>query len=129
MGLTLGQKGPLDKEMATHSSIPAWEIQSWRGSWQAPVYGSQKVRHNWATKQLHNWATTNTGENECGSDMKEDIFTEWKTCVNFLGHSTLYVLWGSIEEYGLAVPEDLGCKAVERRQWERCHWNVKEVEN
>ena len=22
-----------------------------RGSWQAPVYGSQKVRHNWATKQ------------------------------------------------------------------------------
>ena len=30
MGLTLGQEGPLDKEMATHSSIPAWEIQSWK---------------------------------------------------------------------------------------------------
>ena len=27
---SLGQVGPLDKEMATHSSIPAWEIQSWK---------------------------------------------------------------------------------------------------
>ena len=23
---SLGQKGPLEKEMTTHSSIPAWEI-------------------------------------------------------------------------------------------------------
>ena len=24
---SLGQKGPLEKEVATHSSIPAWEIR------------------------------------------------------------------------------------------------------
>ena len=35
----LGQEDILEKEMATHSSILAWEIpQTERGSWQATVY-------------------------------------------------------------------------------------------
>ena len=32
---------PLEKEMATHSSILAWEIPD-RGAWQATVYGVAK---------------------------------------------------------------------------------------
>ena len=31
-GLILGQEDPLEKEMATHSSIPAWRIP-WTGAW------------------------------------------------------------------------------------------------
>ena len=35
---TLGQKDPLEKEMATHSSILAWENPMDRGAWQATVH-------------------------------------------------------------------------------------------
>ena len=46
---SLGQEDPLEKEMATHSSILAW-----RNSWmekpgRLQSTGSQRVRHNWAT--------------------------------------------------------------------------------
>ena len=44
-----GQEDPLEKEMATYSSILAWEI-SWReepGGLQS--MGSQRAGHNWVT--------------------------------------------------------------------------------
>ena len=47
----LGQEDPLEKEIATHSSILAWEIP-WaeeRGGLQS--MGSQRVRHDLAAKQ------------------------------------------------------------------------------
>ena len=39
---SLGQKGPLEKEMATHSSILAWRIPMDRGAWRATVHGVAK---------------------------------------------------------------------------------------
>ena len=42
---SLGQKDPLEKGMATHSSIFAS-----RGAWQATVHGVTRVGHNLATK-------------------------------------------------------------------------------
>ena len=53
---SLGQEDPLEKQMATHSSILAWEIlwtdflwtEEPGGLWSM---GSQRVRHIWATKQ------------------------------------------------------------------------------
>ena len=42
---SLGQEETLEKEMATHSGILAWEIHGQRS------LGSQRVGHNWATKQ------------------------------------------------------------------------------
>ena len=42
----LGWEDPLEKEMATHSSILAWET---------PVYGvAKRVRHNFKEKQQQN---------------------------------------------------------------------------
>ena len=35
----LGRKDPLEKEMATHSSILAWRIPMDGGAWQAAVPG------------------------------------------------------------------------------------------
>ena len=35
---SLGHKDPLEKEMATHSSILAWEIPMDRGAWRATVH-------------------------------------------------------------------------------------------
>ena len=38
-----GRKDPLEKEMATHSSILSWEIfRMDRGAWQATVHGVAK---------------------------------------------------------------------------------------
>ena len=39
---SLVQEDPLEKEMATYSSILAWEIPCNRGAWQATVYGVTK---------------------------------------------------------------------------------------
>ena len=39
---SLDQEDPLEKEMATHSSILAWKISMERGAWQATVHGVSK---------------------------------------------------------------------------------------
>ena len=38
----LGQEGPLEKGMATHSSVLAWRIHMDRGVWQPTVHGVAK---------------------------------------------------------------------------------------
>ena len=40
--LSLGWDDPLEKEMATHSSILAWKNPTDRGTWQAKVCGAAK---------------------------------------------------------------------------------------
>ena len=39
---SLGLENPLEKEIATHSSILAWEIPLDRGAWRAIVHGVAK---------------------------------------------------------------------------------------
>ena len=39
---SLGQENPLEKGMATHSSILAWRIPWTEGAWQATVHGVAK---------------------------------------------------------------------------------------
>ena len=46
---SLGQKDPLEKEMATPSSILAWEIPWTEKPVGLQSMGSQRVRHNWVT--------------------------------------------------------------------------------
>ena len=50
---SLGQEDPLEKEMATHSSILAWEIAWTEEPGGLQSIGLQRVRvgHNLATKQ------------------------------------------------------------------------------
>ena len=43
---SLGQEDPLEKDLATHSSILAWRISMDRGAWWATVYGVT-VELNW----------------------------------------------------------------------------------
>ena len=47
-GRSLGQEDPLEKEMATHSSIPAWKIP-WTEEPGGLVHGVARVRHDLAT--------------------------------------------------------------------------------
>ena len=41
---SLGREDPLEKGMATHSSILAWRIPIDRGAWRATVHGVTKSR-------------------------------------------------------------------------------------
>ena len=43
---SLGQEVPLEKEMATHSSIPAWRIPWTKESGWLQFMGSQRVGHD-----------------------------------------------------------------------------------
>ena len=47
--LFLGEEDALEKGMATHSSILAWEILRTDEPGGLPSMGLQKARHNWAT--------------------------------------------------------------------------------
>ena len=61
---SLGWEDPLDKRMATHSSILVWRIPrtSEAGGLQSMV--SQRVRHNWATN-THTHTHTHTRTHKC----------------------------------------------------------------
>ena len=50
---SLGQEDPLEKEMATHSSILAWKILWTEEPGGLQSMGSQKVRHNSYTQHMH----------------------------------------------------------------------------
>ena len=43
---SLGLEEPLEKEMATHSNIPTWEIPRTEKPGGLQSMGSQRVRHN-----------------------------------------------------------------------------------
>ena len=45
----VGQEDPPEKEMATHSSILAWEIPQTEQPGGLQSTGSQRVRHDWVT--------------------------------------------------------------------------------
>ena len=47
---SLGREDPLEKEMATHSSILAWGIPWMENSGGLQSTGSQRVGHDWATE-------------------------------------------------------------------------------
>ena len=49
---SLGQEDPLEKEMATHSSVLAWRIPWMEEPGGLQSTGSQRVGHDWATS-LH----------------------------------------------------------------------------
>ena len=50
---SLGWEDPLEKEMATHSSIPAWRIPWTEEPGGLQSTGSQRVGHDWATSLTH----------------------------------------------------------------------------
>ena len=51
LGSISSQEDPLEKEMATHSSILAWEIPSTEEPGRLQSMRLQRIRHNLATEQ------------------------------------------------------------------------------
>ena len=50
-----GREDPLEKGMATHSSILAWRIPQTEEPGGLQFMGSQRVRHDWVTKHTHRY--------------------------------------------------------------------------
>ena len=50
---SLGWEDPLEKGMATHSSIFAWRIPTDRGAWRATVHGVTKSRTQMKQLNMH----------------------------------------------------------------------------
>ena len=50
---SLGQEDPLEKGMATHSSILAWRIPQTEEPGGLQSMWSQRVGHDWVTEQAH----------------------------------------------------------------------------
>ena len=50
---SLGQKDPLEEEMATYSSVLSWEIPWTEEPGGLQSTRLQTVRHNWATEHIH----------------------------------------------------------------------------
>ena len=55
---SLGWEDPLEKEMATHSSILAWGIPWTEEPGRLQPMGLQRVRHDLVTQQQHSDSTT-----------------------------------------------------------------------
>ena len=53
--LSLGQEEPLEEEMATHSSIIAWEIPWTEEPGRLQSMGSRRVGYDLVTKQQQAW--------------------------------------------------------------------------
>ena len=62
---SLGREDPLEKDMATHSSILAWEIPWTEETGRLQTVGSQRVKHDWVTNI---WVTNSDAES---------VVTEW----------------------------------------------------
>ena len=56
-GTSMCIDSPLEMEMATHSSILGWSIPWTEEPGGLQAVGSQRGRHNWATKQQHRQST------------------------------------------------------------------------
>ena len=57
----LGDKVPLDKEMAIHSSLPIWKIPGTEEPGGLQSIGLQRLGHNWATEhKLSLWSVPST---------------------------------------------------------------------
>ena len=75
----LRQEEPLEKGMATHSSILAWRIP-WReepGGLQST--GLQRIRHDWSTRRTHTCARHTT------HIFVSVLLTIWEVCLTIRG--------------------------------------------
>ena len=80
----LGQEDPLEKGMATHSSIIAWRIPWTEKPGGLQPMGSQKVGHDWATNIINHHHMT--WLNECSMSILQ-VRTQggWMTCDSCIG--------------------------------------------
>ena len=82
---SLGWEDPLEKEMATHSSILAWRIPWTEDPDRLQSMGSQRVRHNWATSLSLSLSIQSMLFNHGGSENRYEQ-------LNWIGNNWKFIL-------------------------------------
>ena len=113
---SLGQEDPLEKEMATHSSILAWRIPRTEELGRLQSMGSQRVGHDWVTSLSLSlpdpWSTKHTSvySSETSLHQPKETWEVWKrqgTSVQEQGKILLLIkyvtaitrkIWVSVDE-------------------------------
>ena len=89
---SLGRKDPLEKEMATHSSILAWKIPWTEDPGRLQSMGSQKVRHDWVHFLFYGYLSLCLFFLKTGEDAKIQL-------------KVLGICWAMIMTECLKIPE------------------------
>ena len=92
---SLGQEDPLEKEMATHSSVLAWKIPWTEEPGRLQSMGLQRVRHDWGTS-LHftSLLSEPAGQKNNNNDKKKQRYKEGLQLRNsFKGFWMEYSIW------------------------------------
>ena len=74
---SLGWEDPLEKEIATHSSILAWKIPWTEEPGRLQSMGSQRVRHDWATSLHLIWLSRHFPEPGLNPDLHFPNVLTW----------------------------------------------------
>ena len=82
---SLGGEDPLEKEMATHSSILAWRILWTEEPGGLQSIGSQRVWYDWMTNTLGSWNLLSQWSDE---PRKNQYLVRWERSKFRLGHRT-----------------------------------------
>ena len=78
---SLGEEDPLEKGMATHSSILAWEVPWTEEPGGLQSMGSQRAGHNWATEHTHTHRVKRTlaEDSDCLGLYPGQAIYQWKS--------------------------------------------------
>ena len=87
---SLGQEDPLEEGMASHSCVLGWRIQRIEEPGGLQSMGSQRVRHNWATKHTHRVLVSLATTQLSHCRAKAIVDNIWRMCV-WLCSSTFYL--------------------------------------
>ena len=111
----------LQKEMAAHSSIPAWRI-SWTekpGGLQS--MGLQRVRHDWATSLTY-LACLGYYKEFCNEHWGAGIFSKYSFLQIYAQKWDCWVIWQSCFQFSKELPERFcsgGTSPHSHQQWRR----------
>ena len=95
---SLGWEDPLEKEMATHSSTPAWKIPWTEEPGRLQSMGLQKVGHDWVTS-LHFCAQTWLQDFHRGQE-RADLTS---LCTSSFCKIYLWLHWVFVATHGLSL--------------------------
>ena len=111
-----GQEDPLEKGIATHSSIPTWRIPGTEEPGGLQLLWSQRIRHDWATERACNQLKDGLGQRNLtvrSSHSSKMVQNQWFIISGIAGENCQKILEGK----QVLLGTHMGSPRV-------CKWNV-----
>ena len=123
---SLGWEDPLEKGMATHSSILAWRIPWTEEPGRLQSMGSQRVGYDWATNISHFWARHGTGHFTSVISLDSHKPCQGPPLVPCVAQETNSGSWGHLPKISQLVWSRAGAPA-QCCPNNRLHWHFKVI--